>query len=127
MARAGSTEPVDLPDVDAGLALARRMLAQGRPNEDHLCCGRFGLVDVLLTVGERLDRPDLVDQARARADDITRGRGPIGFVYTDRLPPTVFVPGLFTGAAGVGYEQLRLSDPETFPSVLLFETPRSPR
>jgi lantibiotic modifying enzyme len=32
----------------------------------------------------------------------------------------VYSPGLFQGAAGIGYELLRLADPERVPSVLLF-------
>ncbi len=61
-------------------------------------------------LGEGADRAVELDRlARALLDD-------------DSRPPdwAVYCPGLFQGAAGIGYELLHLADPERVPSVLLF-------
>jgi lantibiotic modifying enzyme len=37
------------------------------------------------------------------------------------LPNSVFSPCFFQGAAGIGYQLLRLAHPQTLPSLLLWE------
>jgi lantibiotic modifying enzyme len=39
-------------------------------------------------------------------------------------PLNVETPGLLTGLAGIGWQLLRLAEPERVPAVLLFEVPR---
>ena len=34
---------------------------------------------------------------------------------------SIFIPGLFDGLAGIGYQMLRLAAPDRVPSVLLWE------
>jgi lantibiotic modifying enzyme len=41
--------------------------------------------------------------------------------FTTLLPADVYVPGLFTGTAGIGYELLRIARPELVGSALLWE------
>ena len=55
-------------DIDAAVPTTLRTDLDA---PDHLCCGNFGRADLLLVAGERLDRPDLTEQARERAREIT--------------------------------------------------------
>lgn len=87
---------------------------------DHLCCGNSAAVDFLLEAGLRLKRPELMNEAgeilcRMAKRKAERGNYtflPSGYVQT-------FDPSLFYGAAGVGYEMLRLAEPEKIESLLL--------
>lgn len=89
---------------------------------DHLCCGHLGRIDVLLTAGQKLSRPELSQLARERAAWVViRARRLGAYRLFANLPPRVFCPGLFQGVAGIGYELLRLANPEALPSVLLWE------
>jgi lantibiotic modifying enzyme len=91
---------------------------------EHLCCGNLGRAEVLLTLGQRLGAPDLMEAARTitRAA-LTRARSKghftlsaTGFAYR------VFDPGFFQGMSGIGYHLLRLAAPGQLPSILGFET-----
>lgn len=86
---------------------------------DSLCCGRLGRADLLLTAGLRLNRDTLCDAASALgrqtvARALREGRYATG-------ADDGFRPGLFQGLSGIGYQLLRLQEPATVPSVLLWE------
>ena len=71
---------------------------------DHLCCGNSAVVDLLLETG----RSDCLEAAAVLMGTAAH-RG------WRLLPPHVrrsFCPDLWYGVAGVGYELLRLADPE---------------
>jgi class II lanthipeptide synthase len=92
---------------------------------DHLCCGNLGRVDVILTVGRSLGRADLVAQAWVRAAAVVRRAvvaGAFGVAYRDQQS-TSSRPGFFQGTAGIGYQLLRVTSPESLPSVLCFAAP----
>ena len=100
-------------------ALSTTLAASPRPM-DQLCCGNMGRIDFLLTAGVRLSRPELVACARNRATAIvgqaTR-RGQFAWdAGDDRMNP-----GFFQGISGIGYQLLRLTSPETLPSILLWD------
>lgn len=103
--------------LEAALATTRdRHLPGG-----HLCCGEAGIADVLLEVGHRQGRPELIDSARARwnrplAVWHSEGRVPL----SPRAPQRAPVPGLMQGVSGVGLAFLRASGAAT-PSVLLLD------
>ncbi|HJQ99310.1 MAG TPA: lanthionine synthetase LanC family protein, partial [Candidatus Polarisedimenticolaceae bacterium] len=92
---------------------------------DHLCCGNLGRADVLLTAGLRLESLELVQCARGLVESVVarareRGRfalpsSPFRLVLSD--------PGFFKGLSGIGYQCLRMTSPQDFPSVLGFEIP----
>lgn len=114
----------ELAAADAGGLLdaaVETTLAAPVAGPAHLCCGSFGRVDVMHTVGNLLERDDLRRAARSRASVLIRsaaGRGAAGSGV--RLEP--LRPGLFRGLAGIGYVMLRLAMPDAIPSVLAFET-----
>ena len=86
---------------------------------DSLCCVMLGQADFLLSAVLRLERTDLVEAARTLCEDSVRRSVSIG---TYGLQPVdLWQPGLFRGLASVGYELLRMHDPEVVPSVLVME------
>jgi type 2 lantibiotic biosynthesis protein LanM len=106
-------------DVEAAIRTTLRMDQEG---PDHLCCGNLGRVDLLLVARRHLDRPDLVDAARSRADRVARrARDAGGFSLHTSLSHRVHMPGFFMGTSGIGYQLLRVEQPEVLSSVLLWE------
>jgi len=94
-------------------------LAASVSGPDHLCCGTLGRVDTLLTVGTVLGRVELRHAAETRAAMVIRLATSRGAFRLDRRsgPPRA---GFFRGLAGMGYQMLRLRQPDDLPSVLAF-------
>lgn len=89
---------------------------------DHVCCGNFGRLELLLQAGLRLERPALLTQARRLACALlARAERTSGFYLYPGHPPYLYNPGFFQGTAGIGYQLLRLAAPREFAAVLLFE------
>ena len=89
---------------------------------DHLCCGHFGRIELLLTAGIVLKRPQLIDIARQKATHFVQQaqqRG--GYQLLGDLSTVAFNPGFFQGMAGIGYQLLRLAYPARFPVILLWD------
>ncbi|MEA2719684.1 MAG: hypothetical protein QOJ39_1548, partial [Candidatus Eremiobacteraeota bacterium] len=69
--------------------------------------------------GVQLQRPDLRLRAEALAEDLLRdARRDGGFRLVYDMRASGYKPDLFRGAAGIGYQLLRLAAPERVPSVL---------
>lgn len=58
---------------------------------DHLCCGNLGLVDILLTAGGKLSRPDLQREALQRASWVIAKKKRRGNTATIGLKPCLFL------------------------------------
>jgi type 2 lantibiotic biosynthesis protein LanM len=108
--------PMVAPDLESALATTR---VPGPGAVDHLCCGSFGRIEVLLHAARVLKRSDLSTDAAAQAWDILGRPGP--FRVTPGDMPGIRNPGCFDGLAGIGYVLLRLAAPDLLPSVLAFE------
>jgi len=120
LGRIGALDIMDTPDIrnDIQAALQSTGTVDLLPR-DHLCCGNAGLMDTLCTAGERLSERrwtrkalQLATRTMARAN----GRG-----FSVAFANGFFNPSLFQGTAGVGYQMLRLANPNEIPSVLLLE------
>jgi type 2 lantibiotic biosynthesis protein LanM len=123
LARLGGLSLLDTPEIrtDIEAAMETTLRYALRPS-DHLCCGSFGMADILFTGGLILGRSQLVIAARQRASFVLeRARESGAFILPDALPADYASPGFFVGLSGIGYELLRLSFPEQLPSVLRFE------
>ncbi len=106
-------------DIEVALQTTHKHSWQG---VDHLCCGNFGRIDVLLVAAQKLSRPQWDKIARQRAAwVVTRAKETGGYQLFANLPRSVSNPSFFQGIAGIGYELLRLAYPEALPSVLLWE------
>jgi lantibiotic modifying enzyme len=79
----------------------------------------------VLTCGRILEREDLVGRAVGHAAIVVQRSIEQGGFSVNRPGSDIggFEPGFFRGAAGIGYELLRLAHPVELPSVLAFEGP----
>ncbi|MGQ0547937.1 MAG: type 2 lanthipeptide synthetase LanM family protein [Betaproteobacteria bacterium] len=121
LGRIAALDIVDTLEVrrDIHAALASTSSVNLLPR-DHLCCGNAGLMDTLCAAGERLPAGEWSRKARQlAARSLTRRsrRGGFNIAFHNGF----FNPSLFQGAAGVGYEMLRLADAAKIPSVLLLD------
>ncbi len=88
---------------------------------DHLCCGNFGRIELLLAAGQVLNRPQLIKIARQNATHLVQqAQKNGGYQIFGDLSSVAFNPGFFQGISGIGYELLRLAYPEKFPVTLLW-------
>ena len=88
---------------------------------DHLCCGNLGRLDIQLEYAVRMENSTLDSVRRDAAFVVQRYEANENFHLFADTPSKVFCPGLFAGAAGIGYALLRLSSPGTLPCLLAFE------
>lgn len=126
LARVGALDVLDnaqmRADIDAALHMTESTFAQLRSLPDHLCCGSLGRLELTLTAGRVLRRPELIQAARrAGAEIIANAAEQGGYIYSNFTSRGVFAPGLFIGGAGIGYQFLRLAAPDRVPNVLLWE------
>ncbi len=88
--------------------------------KDFLCCGNSAMAEFLLIAGRQLQRDDLIQEARTRmAMVISRAERNGHYSCISRSMDYVFSATLFYGTAGIGYEMLRLIDPQGLDSLLL--------
>jgi type 2 lantibiotic biosynthesis protein LanM len=119
LGRLGTLDILDSPAIRRDIAAALTATASvGLLPRDHLCCGNAGLMETLCLAGARLAHGDWSAKARqlaARMVARRHARGSFSIAFHNGF----FNPSLFQGAAGVGYQMLRLAEPATVPSVLL--------
>lgn len=120
LARLGGLDILDTPEIRQDIEVAINTTKQQKlTGIDHLCCGNLGRVEFLLTASRKLSRPELLEDAMQIASQVVaraKQKGHFGYG-----PILTFHPGFFQGAAGIGYELLRLAYPDQLPSVLLWE------
>ncbi|MEM7186865.1 MAG: type 2 lanthipeptide synthetase LanM, partial [Bacteroidota bacterium] len=89
---------------------------------DHLCCGNFGRIDIQLEYARWQKDTNLMASLRKDAQYVLeRSRAKGGFNIFMNTASSVFSPGLFVGATGIGYAMLRIAHPEKLPSILMYE------
>jgi lantibiotic modifying enzyme len=95
-------------------------LAQPLLYRDHLCCGNSARIDFLLEVLREEERPDVREYLNHFLAEMTARKNRTG-EYTTVLQDyeNAFSAEFFYGVSGIGYEMLRVCDPERFPSVLI--------
>jgi type 2 lantibiotic biosynthesis protein LanM len=105
-------------EIEAAIHATRHY---GLRRADHLCCGNFGRIDLLVEAGHRLGDAGLLGTAAAAAEarlDLRERTGSFGLSCDDA--PEWLKPSLFRGIAGVGYELLRIAAPADVASVLIW-------
>jgi type 2 lantibiotic biosynthesis protein LanM len=122
LGRLGSFEIVKTPEIEREIEIALQTTQRyALQTIDHLCCGNLGRVEVLLVGAQRCSRPDWHQAALQNATNIVaKAKRTGGYQLFSNLPNSVFNPGFFRGTAGIGYQLLRLAQPEQLPSVLLW-------
>ncbi len=121
LARLGSLEILDTEEIRQDLEVALQTTQKyGLQGLDHLCCGNFGRIEVLLVAAKTLGREELFKTAHLQASVVVALAEQIGaYKLFGNLPTSVFSPSFFQGTAGIGYGLLRLAYPEILPSVLM--------
>lgn len=121
LARLGALHLFDTLTVRRDITAALRTICRTPLlSRDHICCGNLGLVETLLQAGLTLSERKWIKKATALAAQV-RSRARRQGSFNVSAPNAFFNPTLFQGAAGVGYEFMRLARPEEFPSTLLLE------
>lgn len=122
LARLGSFEIVKTPEIEHEIEIALQTTQRYALQAiDHLCCGNLGRVEVFLVGAQRCSRPDWYQVAFQNATNVVAKAKRTGaYQLFPNLPNSVFNPGFFPGTAGIGYQLLRLAQPQ-LPSVLLWE------
>ena len=87
-----------------------------------LCHGDLGNLDLLLQASLDLNDNYWTEQVTHFSSIIAESIEENGWLCG--VPLGVETPGLMTGLAGIGYQLLRLTQPELIPSVLLLESPK---
>jgi type 2 lantibiotic biosynthesis protein LanM len=123
MARLAGLSILDNTAVRADIANAvQTTMEVSLKRADHICCGNLGLVDFLIESGIQLARPDLLLEARRRVTSIVSRAHRTGtYRLHAQAPGVADSPSLFQGVAGIGYELLRMADPQRIPCVLRWE------
>lgn len=88
---------------------------------DTVCCGNFGRIDFLLTLGLESGCSVLIDEAYKLAKSVIEKREKDGFNFFTNFKTADINVGFYQGISGIGYELLRLVDPISFKSVLIFD------
>jgi len=96
-------------------------LTQGFGGNHSLCHGDLGNLDVVLKAAHTLDNPVYQEHVEHLTTTIIDSMETTGWLTGVTL--RVETPGLMLGLAGIGYELLRLTEPERVPSVLLLAPP----
>jgi len=118
LARLACQTYIDTPETaDEIDVVTAKTIAETLSGADHLCCGNFGKIDFLLSVAARTADRKLLNFAQNKAICLC-GRSHLNGTFTWPIGTDRYNPGFFTGLSGVGYELLRASDPESFPSVI---------
>jgi type 2 lantibiotic biosynthesis protein LanM len=123
LGRLGCFNIANTPAIEHEIEIALQTTQHyGLQSIDHLCCGNMGRVEVLLVGAQRCARADWHQVALQNATNVVAKAKHTGaYQLFSNLPNSVFNPGFFRGTAGIGYQLLRLAQPEQLPSVLLWE------
>lgn len=105
-------------EIDVAL---RTTVRRGFGDNDSLCHGDLGNIDLLLVAAQVLGQPGWLAEAERRAGSVLAGIERRGWICG--APLRVETPGLLIGLAGIGYGLLRLAEPARVPSVLLLSPP----
>lgn len=103
-----------IPNYGKNLSRAiKSCMDQGILYRDHLCCGNGANADFMIDLYNITGKEEYLEKAKSL---LVTGKE---YAF---LPPdckNTFVNGLYFGAAGVGYELLRICSPHEIPSCLI--------
>ena len=123
LARLASLSSLDDEDVRREIEIALDITKKvGIQNIDHLCCGNFGRIEMLLVAAQKLSRPELKETVFQQATQIVNRANKRGSFYLfPEIAGDIYNPGFFQGNAGIGYQLLRLAYPNSLPCVLMWQ------
>jgi lantibiotic modifying enzyme len=120
LARVAGLDILNTDEIQQDIESAiKTTMLYGLSNLDHLCNGNLGRVEFLFTAAQKTSQPQLQEIAMTQVEEIiARAKQKGHFGYEQFLS---FNPVFFEGAAGIGYQFLRLAYPDILPSVLILE------
>jgi type 2 lantibiotic biosynthesis protein LanM len=122
LSRLAALPYLDTPEMREEIANAlQSTLAMGSSSNHTLCHGHCGNLELLLSASQILQDKPLKEQVERWSTRLLVDRERHGWIGD--APFQVETPGLMTGLAGIGYELLRLADPQRVPSLLVLEPP----
>jgi type 2 lantibiotic biosynthesis protein LanM len=92
-------------------------------NNNSLCHGDLGNLELLLFASQKLQDVSLEGTVYSAAEKILGDMRRNG--WQTGLPSGVETFGLMIGISGIGYELLRLAEPDLVPSVLILQMPQA--
>ena len=120
----GLARAAQLPLLDSHAREEVRITAEttlGALGRGHSAChGDLGNLELVERAAYELADDSLADRARAAVGAVVAHGERDGWLCG--VPLSVETPSLMVGLAGMGYQLLRLAEPERVPSVLLLET-----
>ena len=105
-------------EIDSAL---KTTIAEGFGSNHSLCHGDLGNLETLLVATQVLADPRYRKELQRHTAMLLDSIETHGWVTG--VPLGVETPGLMTGLAGIGYELLRLAQPDRVPSILLLAPP----
>ncbi len=122
LARLASLKYIDDAVIREEISIAlQTTLIKGFGRDHSLCHGDLGNLETLLVGSQVLRNPYYWEQVDLLASMLLTSIERDG--WRTAAPRGIETPELMTGIAGVGYELLRLADPESIPSVLQLAPP----
>lgn len=122
LARLAGLEYLDDAAVREEIAVAlQTTLRCGFGSNHSLCHGDLGNLECFLMSARVLDEPHYLADLERLTDQILANIEQYG--WRAGVPLGVEIPGLMTGIAGIGYQLLRLANPESVPAVLTLAAP----
>ena len=123
LARLSAVSILETPQIKKDIEKAIQTTLKGTVlRYDHVCCGTFGRMELLLEAAQKLNRPQLLEEAQKRGTwSMRRAQKKGGWLLIAALDGTLQSPSLFQGTSGIGYQCLRLAYPEKLPSLLSWQ------
>lgn len=121
LSRLASLPYIDDEKIREEIAIALKTTVASFGLNHSLCHGDLGNLETLLVATQILDDPWCQEQFHHFKGLILDSIETEGWLTG--APSGIETPGLMTGLAGIGYELLRLAEPEHVPSVLLAAPP----
>lgn len=123
LARLRCLRHIDDADIQTEIYTALdTTLRHGFGSNHSLCHGDLGNLELFLQASQTLDDPQWKMQVDRLSAIILESIDQHGWLCG--VPMGIETPGLMTGLAGIGYQLLRLAEPERVPSVLVLEPPK---
>lgn len=104
--------------IAAAVAVVRRVGTGGR---DGLCCGNAGRIELLVSAARAGVDPALAELAARQISAVVERARASAYRFTGQGAHDIFDPSLFQGLSGVGYQILRVLEPDLVPCVLTWE------
>jgi type 2 lantibiotic biosynthesis protein LanM len=107
-------------DIDIALSNCQKngVFIQGT---DHLCCGNVGRIELLTVAAQLLGDQQLLRSAQdGVAKMITIARSNSAYGFLPHFLSTRFSSGFYSGSVGLGYQLLRVADPQLLPSIAIW-------